>query len=243
MITPKEIEEKTMTPAKRAMAHNDYFAFYIGCPISYLLTIPFLYTKVTPNQVTMLSLVPLLIAFVMSYLGSTTYTFLWTWFFFFLWNLLDGVDGNMARYRKQFSRMGSVYDAMIGYVAMILQPFAWGIVAAHIPGSLSKTLALPDDVYIVLGALSGIFVIFPRFIMHKAISQLGGEDAVKGVKDKSSFSLSKTIALNMTSATGFVQVFMLVSIFFNAYDFFTLAYFFINGGVMIFSLVSIFKNS
>lgn len=243
MITPKEIEEKTMTPAKRAMAHNDYFAFYIGRPISYLLTIPFLYTKVTPNQVTMLSLIPLLIAFVMSYLGSTTYAFLWTWFFFFLWNLLDGVDGNMARYRKQFSRMGSVYDAMIGYVAMILQPFAWGIVAAHIPGSLSNALALPDDVYIVLGALSGIFVIFPRFIMHKAISQLGGEDAVKGVKDKSSFSLSKTIALNMTSATGFVQVFMLVSIFFNAYDFFTLTYFFINGGVMIFSLVSIFKNS
>lgn len=243
MITPKDIEEKTMTPAKRAMAHNDYFAFYIGRPISYLLTIPFLYTKVTPNQVTMLSLIPLLIAFVMSYLGSTTYTFLWTWFFFFLWNLLDGVDGNMARYRKLFSRMGSVYDAMIGYVAMILQPFAWGIVAAHIPGSLSNILALPDDVYIVLGALSGIFVIFPRFIMHKAISQLGGEDAVKGVKDKSSFSLSKTIALNMTSATGFVQVFMLVSIFFNAYDFFTLTYFFINGGVMIFSLVSIFKNS
>ena len=44
MITPKEIEEKTMTPAKRAMAHNDYFAFYIGRPISYLLTIPFLLT-------------------------------------------------------------------------------------------------------------------------------------------------------------------------------------------------------
>ena len=42
MITPKDIEEKTMSPAKRAMAHNDYFAFYIGRPISYLLTIPFL---------------------------------------------------------------------------------------------------------------------------------------------------------------------------------------------------------
>lgn len=243
MITPKDIEEKTMSPAKRAMAHNDYFAFYIGRPISYLLTIPFLYTKITPNQVTMLSLIPLLIAFVMSYIGSTTSTFLWAWFFFFLWNLLDGVDGNMARYRKQFSRMGSVYDAMIGYVAMVLQPFAWGIVAAHIPGILSDYVTLPVDVYIVLGALSGIFVIFPRFIMHKAISQLGGEDAVKGVKDKSSFSLSKTIALNMTSATGFVQVFMFVSICFNAYDLFTFAYFLINLGVMILSLVSIFKNN
>ncbi len=231
-----------MSPAKRAMAHNDYFAFYVGRPISYVLTIPFLYTKITPNQVTMISLIPLLIAFVMSYIGAEPNTFLWACLLFFLWNLLDGVDGNMARYRKQFSKMGSVYDAMIGYVAMILQPFAWGIAASHVEGGLSECISLPSDLYIVLGALSGIFVIFPRFIMHKAISQLGGEEELKGVKDKSSFSLSKTIALNLTSATGFMQVLMFVSALFNAFDLFTLIYFCINGAVMMASLVSIFKG-
>ncbi|WP_462218615.1 CDP-alcohol phosphatidyltransferase family protein [Streptococcus pneumoniae] len=34
------------------------------------------------------------------------------WFLFFLWNLLDGVDGNLARYREQYSKDGSVVDAM-----------------------------------------------------------------------------------------------------------------------------------
>lgn len=242
MITPKDIEEKTMTPEKKAMAYNDYFAFYVGRPISYLLTIPFLYTKITPNQVTLISVIPILVGFVLSYIGTSLNTFVWAWFCFFLWNLFDGVDGNMARYRKQFSRMGSVYDAMMGYVAMVLQPFAWGIAASHVKGLISNFVCMPSDLYIIIGALSGIFVIFPRFIMHKAISQLGGEEELKSVKDKASFSLSKTIALNLTSATGFMQVFMLIAVFFNAYDIFTLVYFFINGAVMMASLVSIFKG-
>ena len=42
MITPKDIENKTMSPEKRKSAKNDYFAFYVGRPLSYILTIPFL---------------------------------------------------------------------------------------------------------------------------------------------------------------------------------------------------------
>ena len=36
MITPKEIEQKTMSPEKRKSAKNDYFAFYVGRPLSYI---------------------------------------------------------------------------------------------------------------------------------------------------------------------------------------------------------------
>ena len=58
MITVKEIEEKSMTPEKKAMAKNDMFAFYIGRPLSYVLTIPFLYTNLTPNTISMISIIP-----------------------------------------------------------------------------------------------------------------------------------------------------------------------------------------
>ena len=88
MITPKQIERKTMTPEKRAMAHNDYIAFYVGRPISYILTIPFLYTKITPNQVTVLSILPLIIGFVLMYIGESMETFLWGWFCFFFMELV-----------------------------------------------------------------------------------------------------------------------------------------------------------
>ena len=138
MITPKEIEQKTMSPEKRKSAKNDYFAFYVGRPLSYILTIPFLYTNITPNTVSLISIIPLIVGFVLMYFANSTGMMILGWACFFLWNLLDGVDGNIARYKKQFSSLGSVYDAMSGYVAMVLSFFAWGIAASHNGGILTQ---------------------------------------------------------------------------------------------------------
>ena len=97
MITPKEIEQKTMSPEKRKSAKNDYFAFYIGRPLSYVLTIPFLYTNISPNAVSLISIIPLVIGFLLMCFGTGKEILVVGWLLFFLWNLLDGVDGNIAR--------------------------------------------------------------------------------------------------------------------------------------------------
>lgn len=241
MITPKQIEKVTMSEEKKKTAKNDYFAFYVGRPLSYVLTIPFLYTNISPNIISLLSIIPIIIGFVLMCIGSSKTVLFVGWIMFFLWNLLDGVDGNVARYKKQFSKMGSVYDAMSGYVAMILSFFGWGVAAAHNVSILSTFVTVPNDLYIVAGALSGIFVIFPRFIMHKAITSLGNENELKSVKDKSQYGFVKLVALNLTSIAGFVQVLMLIAVLTNCMDIFTIGYFFVNLLVMIVSLRSIFK--
>lgn len=241
MITPKDIESRTMSPEKRKSAKNDYFAFYVGRPLSYILTIPFLYTNISPNAVSLISIVPIIIGFIVMCLGKTKVVLVIGWAMFFLWNLLDGVDGNIARYKKQFSKMGSVYDAMSGYIAMVLSFFGWGVAAAHNPGIFQNMIQLPLDSYIILGALSGIFVIFPRFIMHKAITTLGDQGSMKSVKDKSEYGFIKLVALNLTSIAGFVQVLMLVAVIFNIMDMFTIGYFALNFMVMMVSLKSIFS--
>ena len=243
MITTKEIAKKTMSPEKRASAKNDYFAFYIGRPLSYVLTIPFLYTNISPNAISLISIIPIITGFILMYIGRSQNVYLLGWLMFFLWNLLDGVDGNIARYKKQFSKMGSVYDAMSGYVSMVLSFFAWGIAAAHSPGILQSVIDIQLDLYIVFGALSGIFVIFPRLIMHKAITTLGDEKALGSVKDKSTYGFIKLVALNLTSISGFVQVLMLIAILFNLFDIFTLGYFVLNLLVCIVSLRSVFRMS
>lgn len=240
MITPKMIEEKTMNTEKRKSAKNDYFAFYIGRPLSYILTIPFLYTNISPNTVSVLSIVPLGIGFFLMYFATNKMMLIVGWGMFFLWNLLDGVDGNIARYKKNFSKMGNVYDAMSGYVAMILSFFSWGIAAAHFSGFMD-VFFINSDLYIIIGALSGIFVIFPRLIMHKALTTLGETNAMDLIKNKSEYGLVKVIALNLTSISGFVQVFMLLAIVLNLLDVFTIGYFVVNLLVMIVSLRSIFK--
>ena len=240
MITTKMIEEKTMNTEKRKSAKNDYFAFYIGRPLSYILTIPFLYTNISPNTVSVLSIVPLVIGFFLMYFAANKMMLIVGWGMFFLWNLLDGVDGNIARYKKSFSKMGSVYDAMSGYVAMILSFFSWGIAATHFSGFMDDFF-INSDIYIIIGALSGIFAVFPRLIMHKALTTLGETNAMNSIKNKSEYGLVKVIALNLTSISGFVQVFMLLAIVLNLLDVFTIGYFVVNLLVMIVSLRNIFK--
>nr|ABR37227.1 WciO [Streptococcus pneumoniae] len=229
----KDIERKTMSPAKKAMPKNDYFAFYVGRPLSYLLTVPFVKTNITPNQISYLSIIPLIVGFIIMIFTTDFVVLLLAWFLFFLWNLLDGVDGNLARYREQYSKDGSVVDAMAGYVAMVLTYFGAGIVAAHLTDS---------DIYIILGALSGISLIFPRLVMHKYINTVAQDESVSSIKDKSDFNTIKILALNMTSITGIPQVLLLLTILTNQWVLFTLVYFTINFLLMIFSLYSLFKK-
>ena len=78
--------------------------------------------------------------------------------------------------------------------------------------------------------------------MHKAITTIKDEEAVSGVKDKSSYGFVKLVALNLTSISGFVQVLMLIAIVLNILDLFTLCFFLLNLMVMLVSLRSIFKE-
>jgi len=243
MITPRDIAKKSMTPEKIKIAKNDFFAFYIGRPITYVLTVPFLYTNITPNAVSLLSIIPILAGFVLMYFACTQSMMVVAWALFFLWSLLDGVDGNIARYKKMTSPLGSVYDAMGGYIAMVLEFFGWGVVAAHNGGILSEYISIDPDIYIILGAVSGIAQIFPRFIMHKVVTTLGDEKKVSGVKDKSGYSPLKVVALNLISIAGFLQVIMLVAVLLNMLDLFTIGYFFLNTAVMLVSLRYIFKSA
>lgn len=242
MITPRKIEEATMSAEKKASAKNDLFAFYVGRPLSYLLTIPFLYTGISPNTISVVSIIPTIIGLIIPMFWHTKLAMVISWVCFFLWNLLDGVDGNVARYKKQFSEMGGVFDATSGYFAMVLSFFAWGIGAYYSDGVLQDFIAIPHEYYVVLGGLSGCSVIFPRLVMHKAINSSKNKEKFNDVKDKSSFSIVKIIALNLTSIAGFVQVLMLIAACFNLMDVFTIGYFLINTLVMVASLRSILNK-
>ena len=241
MITPKQIEEATMTPEKRASAKNDFFAFYIGRPLTYVLTIPFLYTDISPNTVTWISFIPVFLGLGLFWFGSSTPAFLLGWFCFFMWSMLDGVDGNIARYKKQYSKIGDTLDATVGYYAMALIFVAAGIAAFHCPGYASGLLGMSQETYIVLGALSGLWTVLPRLVMHKAINSTG-EKNIGGVKDRKDYSFAKIVALNISSPPGAVQILLFISVFLKSFDLYTVGYFCINTLIMVMSLRSIFRE-
>ena len=242
MITIKDIEEKSMTPEKRAMAKNDIFAVYIGRPLSYALSIPFMYTNISPNAISMISIVPAVFGFLAACYAQSKAGMIASWILFFMWNLLDGVDGNVARYKKQFSKMGSVYDAMAGYIASALMFYAAGIMAAHSNGPLVKGGLISSEALVICGGLVAIVDMLPRLVMHKAVTTLMDKDAVKEVMDKADYGIVQTIALNLRSCAGGAQFLLLVAILFNILDLYTVCYLLFNTAVMVVSLHSVLKD-
>ena len=235
----KDLKNQTMTKEKKEQAKNDYFAFYIGRPISYVLTVPFLKLKVKPNTVSFISIIPTIIGLMLLGFGKTLLLKLIGWSCFFLWNLLDGVDGNIARYTKQFSKTGPLWDATSGYFAMIFTFLSMGIGCYY--GNFT-VLDIDQALMIALGGISACFVIFPRLIMHKRMTSIPEDENSLEFKDKSKYNFVKIIGLNLISVSGLVQVFMFISIVLKVMDVFTIMYFILNTLICFISISKLLKE-
>ena len=235
----KDLRNKTMTEEKKAQAKNDLFAYYIGRPISYVLTVPFLKLKIKPNTVSLISILPTILGYIFLSYGNTMILKILGWICFFIWNLLDGVDGNIARYTKQFTKTGSLWDATSGYFAMIFTFLAMGTGCYY--GNFTY-LQINQALMISLGGISACFVIFPRLVMHKRMTSIGEDRNTEDFKDKSKYSFIRIIGLNLISVAGMIQVFMLLSIIFKVMDLFTIFYFIINTIICFGSLSKLLKE-
>ena len=225
------------------MAKNDIFAFYVGRPLSYALTIPFLYTDMSPNTISMISIVPAVFGFLAACFAGSKAGMIASWLMFFLWNLLDGVDGNVARYKKQFSKMGSVYDAMAGYIASALMFFAAGIMAAHSTGPLVRGGLITPELLVIFGGITAVMNMYPRLVMHKTVTTLMDKGQVKDISEKKEYGIVKIIALNLKSCAGGALVLMLLAIIFNFLDLYTVFYLLFNVAVMVATIASILRKN
>ena len=234
MITPKMIEKRTMSEAKRKEAKNSFFAFYIGRPISYALTVPLLYTNITPNMVTIISIVFAFAGFFLLSLGQTTGMRLLGLLCIFLWNMGDGIDGNIARYKNIKSANGDLLDTLGGYLAMVLVLLGMGYAAFQ---DTSGTSYLPPIAPLVFSGLSAVFALIPRLLMHRKIAnEKDSGSKAEELKDKEHYSLAKVVALNLCDPAGLQEVIMLIAICAHLCTEFSLFYFLVNTAVMIYSL-------
>ena len=235
-MTLKEIYNVCVPPAKAKTDKLIPWLYYVVRPLSILITKPLLKTKITPVQVTFISMIATLVGFGFVGFGQDLMARLIGWFGFFIWALLDCVDGNIARCKGLASDRGALWDATGGYMALSLLFFSAGIGAFN---DNSFFEFLPKYLYLIFGGMAALMSLFPRLVMQKKKTSEQGSEAVKSVGDKSSFSLPKIIALNIESAIGFMQVVLLLSIIFHFLNLFVLAYFIINMVIMLFSLYTL----
>jgi phosphatidylglycerophosphate synthase len=236
MITPRKIAQKTMTKEKSKTARLDFLAYYIGRPLTYVLTIPFLYLHIKPNTVSLISIIFSIIGGVLLTVGATINIKIIGAAFFFLWSMLDGVDGNIARYTGTNSDMGIIWDATSGYIAMIAIYLSMGFGCYY--GDFVYT-SYDKTIYVMLGGLSAIFIILPRLVMFRKECIFKSKN---NLNDRASYSVMEIIILNVISTAGILQVFLFLSIIFRIMDIFTIVYAIINFLIMLVSLIRIFKE-
>lgn len=240
MVKYSELVKKTMPPEKKASASKCVVGHYLVRPISNVISIPLIEKKVDPTVVTIISgIFPILALLSFIFIHSAP-GFWIGWISIFIWNILDGVDGNIARYNDACSKRGELWDATVGWITRIAFCVGMGFEAFYHPGWTECISFLPDYSYPVLGCLAAMGWIFPRLVMQKK-NVLMGEEAIKNVKGRANYSLPKLVFFNVTSINGLGAVIFLIAYVVGGNALCMVFYFLISMAVCFGSLYSLLK--
>lgn len=242
MISIKDIENKTMSPEKRREANKSIWGFYVGRPLTYALTIPFLYTNISPNTITAISLVFSFLGFSFLSFGNTMPYQLLGLFFIFMWSMYDGVDGNLARYKNQKSQSGDLLDTLGGYMSMAFIFLAMGNATLSDRSTWDMTVFGIRNIPVALGGVSAVATLIPRLLMHRKIANSSRDSRAEKLKAKEDYSLAKIIALNLSDPAGFQELIILICIIGGWFSYFTLFYFVFNMAVAVYSIHALVRD-
>jgi phosphatidylglycerophosphate synthase len=123
MIDINELRRKYLE--SKAHEKGWVWTYYVRRPISFYLTIPFLYLNVSANKVTLLFMLTGIIGSLLLAIGDYR-TFILGAVLIELAIILDCVDGNIARVKGK-SILGNTLDTWAGEITLVLSMFMLGI--------------------------------------------------------------------------------------------------------------------
>lgn len=226
-----EVYNLAMPKSKREAEKYNYWVVFIIRPLSVLLTIPLINTKIKPITITAISVFASLIsAFFLGFGQSSLYR-LCGLFFIFIWAVLDGVDGNLARCQGTCSKLGELWDAFGGYLALVLVFLSVGVASFYDNNSV---YIFDNYWYLLIGGLTSVVSIFPRLIYQKKKAICPDFD-LKHQKTTPQGGFLEIVQSNIAISGG-MQLLLLVAILFHVLNLFLLIYLVLYSGVMLLSL-------
>ena len=167
MIKYKDLVSKTMPPEKRKKASRCIVGHYLVRPISNVISIPLIEWKINPTLITKISgIFPIVACYGFCFVDDPV-GFWIGWLSILIWNILDGVDGNIARFNDQCSKYGELWDATVGWIATIAFYMGIGFTAYKNPGFVLDKASFPSYYYLLMAFVSSMAWIFPRLVMQK----------------------------------------------------------------------------
>lgn len=230
-MTFKEIYDIAMPVSKREAEKHNYWVVFIIRPLSVLLTVPLVDSKIKPITITKYSVLASLLSAIFLGFGQSITFRLVGLFFIFIWAVLDGVDGNLARCQGTCSKLGELWDAFGGYLALVLVFLSVGVASYY---DLNRILVCENYWYLLLGGLTSVVSIFPRLIYQKKKAICPDFD-IRHQKPTHKGDLMEIIQSNIAISGG-MQLLLLIAIVFHLLNMFLFFYLFLYTGVMLLSL-------
>ena len=207
------------TPEKRK--DTSWWARIFSRPLSFVVTYPLINLGVSANAVSIASIFVALIACGLLMMGDPVSTV--GVFVFLFWDVLDCVDGNIARAKKTSSLKGEYMDAVSGYTAPAFIYLAVGVAAFREPGLMAR-IGIGYWI-IVIGAVASLADLLSRIVYQKfLVTQLklsAGENGVEnGIEKERRNGIKRVLDLimkNMTYSSLFMPL-LVIAKFAHGFD-------------------------
>lgn len=192
------------TPEKRK--DTSIWAMIFSRPLSFLVTYVLINLGVTANAVSVASIFVALAACILLMLGNP-FSIVGVFMFLF-WDVMDCVDGNIARVKKTSSLKGEYMDAVSGYTAPAFIYLSVGV-AAFREGGVIPGLGFW---IIVIGAIASLSDLLSRIVYQKfLVTELkikGSEGGASIEKERKSGMkrLLDVVMKNMTYSSLFMPL-------------------------------------
>lgn len=205
------------TPEKRK--DTSLWARVFSRPLSFAVTYPLINLGVSANAVSVASIFVALLACGLLMMGDPLSTI--GVFIFLFWDVLDCVDGNIARVKKASSLKGEYMDAISGYTAPAFIYLAVGVAAFRKPGIMSGI----GYWIIVIGAVASLSDLLSRIIYQKfLVTQLklnaGKKTITSSIEKERKGGLKRSLDLimkNMTYSSLFMPL-LVIANFTHSFD-------------------------
>lgn len=188
---------------KIAIDNMDIWVRFVARPISFLVTYPLMKIGITANAASVFSIIISLMGF-LSVLIFKTQGILAALLIFNFWIVFDAVDGNIARTLKKSSVLGTFIDAISGYVFLVV---------LYVTLGLSVYLQTDELIWLIMGFVTSLMVIFPRLVLQKKIVLFGKDNNDASAKNK--YKVKELIALNIAGPAGLMNPIMVIAYIFN----------------------------
>lgn len=212
---------KKSFPKEKERFESSFSRVFHIRPISFLVTVPLVNRGITPYAISVLSIYVALMSFLFLCI-PTAVTRVIGGVLVPIWNILDCVDGNIARTTNKFAKYGSVIDAISGYYINALLPIGLGVAAFNIGDNY---LGISPVFFLFIGGVGAIGSTLSRLIHQKYVNEVARVDTKekKYIENDSNSAKSKVfdkyrklIGIEI-ELTGIPMFFLLLAPVFNLY--------------------------